>query len=226
MGIYTTNNDTFACSDAECRISCQSPQFGANVCYAMQQNFLDGTPCTGGGKCSNGMCKGGSFGQEVKSWIEKNKILVIALASVLGGIVLLSLTCCVVGKCRRGRQRSKTPTGTNLLPPPPMQIHSQMSNMNASGWQQQMALDSRRSQRGDLAPPVYGEGQRRMRSDRDLGGGQQQMMGQTIGGWRNDGRWDPNMIVDQNGQMGFGHGQGHPQMMQPQPSWQPSVRYA
>ena len=63
-----------------------------------------------------------------------------------------------------------------------------------------------------------------MRTDRDLGGGQP-MMGQTRGGWRNDGRWDPDMVVDHGGSRGFG--QGQPQMMQqPQPSWQPSVRYA
>ena len=53
MGSYTTNNDTYACNSQDCTLSCASPEFGPGVCYQMQQNFLDGTVCGGGGKCSN-----------------------------------------------------------------------------------------------------------------------------------------------------------------------------
>jgi hypothetical protein len=53
MGSYTTGNDTYACNSQDCTLSCASPSFGPNVCYAMQQNFLDGTSCGGGGSCSN-----------------------------------------------------------------------------------------------------------------------------------------------------------------------------
>lgn len=53
MGSYTTDNDTYACNSQTCSLSCASPDFGPNVCYSMQQNFLDGTPCGGGGKCNN-----------------------------------------------------------------------------------------------------------------------------------------------------------------------------
>jgi hypothetical protein len=53
MGSYTSNNDTYACNSQTCSLSCASPEFGPNVCYSMQQNFLDGTPCSGGGKCNN-----------------------------------------------------------------------------------------------------------------------------------------------------------------------------
>ena len=53
MGSYTTGNDTYACNSQTCSLSCASPDFGPNVCYSMQQNFLDGTPCGGGGKCNN-----------------------------------------------------------------------------------------------------------------------------------------------------------------------------
>lgn len=53
MGSFTTNNDTYACNSQDCSLSCASPEFGPNVCYGMQQNFLDGTTCGGGGKCSN-----------------------------------------------------------------------------------------------------------------------------------------------------------------------------
>ena len=53
MGSYTSNNDTYACNSQDCTLSCASPEFGPGTCYSMQQNFLDGTVCGGGGKCSN-----------------------------------------------------------------------------------------------------------------------------------------------------------------------------
>jgi hypothetical protein len=53
MGSYTSGNDTYACDSQTCTLSCASPEFGRGVCYGLQQNFLDGTPCGGGGKCSN-----------------------------------------------------------------------------------------------------------------------------------------------------------------------------
>lgn len=53
MGSYTENNDTYACNSRDCTLSCASPEFGMGVCYSMQQNFLDGTSCGGGGRCQN-----------------------------------------------------------------------------------------------------------------------------------------------------------------------------
>jgi hypothetical protein len=53
MGSYTSGNDTYACDHNSCTLSCASPEFGPNVCYGLQQNFLDGTECGGGGHCSN-----------------------------------------------------------------------------------------------------------------------------------------------------------------------------
>lgn len=53
MGSFTANNDTYACNSQDCTLSCASPEFGTGVCYSMQQNFLNGTPCGGGGRCNN-----------------------------------------------------------------------------------------------------------------------------------------------------------------------------
>ena len=53
MGSYTSSNDTQACDSSTCIISCSSPEFGTGVCYGLQQNFLDGTTCSGGGSCEN-----------------------------------------------------------------------------------------------------------------------------------------------------------------------------
>ena len=53
MGSYTQGNDTYACDSFTCSLSCASPEFGPGVCYGLQQNFLDGTTCGGGGRCDN-----------------------------------------------------------------------------------------------------------------------------------------------------------------------------
>jgi hypothetical protein len=106
MGSYTSDNDTYACNSQTCTLSCASPDFGSNVCYSMQQNFLDGTECGGGGRCDNGVCKGSTVGGEVKSWIDDNKTLVIALASAIGGLILLAILGCCVRACRRPRKRA------------------------------------------------------------------------------------------------------------------------
>jgi len=124
MGSYTQGNDTYACSSSGCQISCASPEFGANVCYSMQQNFLDGTSCEGGGRCSNGQCNGASVGKEITSWIQNNKTLVIALASVIGGLLIIAvLSCCWSSYRRRKRIRMRQ----NMAPPPGW--------AGATGWQ-------------------------------------------------------------------------------------------
>lgn len=107
MGSYTQGNDTYSCNSQSCTITCASPDFGPNVCYSVQQNFLDGTPCGGGGTCDNGVCRGSNVGGEIRSWIDDNKTLVIVLASVLGGLLLLSVVGCCFRICRRKRRGPK-----------------------------------------------------------------------------------------------------------------------
>jgi hypothetical protein len=107
-----SGNDTYACDTSDCQISCASPQFGPNVCYSMQQNFLDGTPCGGGGKCSNGVCQGSTVGGEILSWIDQNKTLVIALSASLGGLIVLSILACIIKCCIRRRHPKIVPTRT------------------------------------------------------------------------------------------------------------------
>ncbi|KIW06322.1 uncharacterized protein PV09_02786 [Verruconis gallopava] len=114
MGSYTQGNDTYACDSLSCTLSCASPEFGPGVCYGLQQNFLDGTPCGGGGMCSNGQCKGSSFGKEIKSWIDDHKGLVIGIASALGALILLMILSC----CWRAFQRRKYGKAAALRPWP------------------------------------------------------------------------------------------------------------
>lgn len=121
MGSYTQGNDTYACSSSGCQISCASPEFGSNVCYSMQTNFLDGTPCQGGGKCNNGQCQGSSVAKEIKSWIDDHKTLVIALASVIGGLLILIVSSCCFNYYRKKRRiaqyKASHPQAWNGPPP-------------------------------------------------------------------------------------------------------------
>jgi len=125
MGTYLNgNNDTYACDSQTCQLSCASPEFGPGVCYGLQQNFLDGTECGGGGKCTNGACKGSNFGKEIKSWIDDHKTLVIGICSAVGGIILLLILNCIyrsVRRKRRGVQRGQVwPGRKNMASPPDM----------------------------------------------------------------------------------------------------------
>ncbi|KAL9043074.1 MAG: hypothetical protein Q9214_003606, partial [Letrouitia sp. 1 TL-2023] len=134
MGSYTANNDTYACNGQDCTLSCASPEFGMGVCYSMQQNFLDGTSCGGGGKCQNGQCKGSNFGKEVGSWIHDHRNLVIGIACGLGVLVLLAILSCCIQRCRR-------PKRVRVRSPPMQQTWAggpiPQGNGWNGGWQQQ-----------------------------------------------------------------------------------------
>ncbi|OJD12098.1 hypothetical protein AJ78_07247 [Emergomyces pasteurianus Ep9510] len=102
MGSILDGNNTFACDDRTCTLACSSSR---TACFSLNQNFLDGTPCTAGGRCKNGVCEGSSFGKEVKSWIDKNKSLVIGLSAGIGGLLLISILSCIIRRCRKPRHR-------------------------------------------------------------------------------------------------------------------------
>lgn len=113
VGTVTSDNNTYACNSQDCRLSCASSQLGPNTCYDMQQNYLDGTSCQGGGQCSNGVCQGSSVGNEITSWLGDNKNIVIPVASVVGGLFLIAIVSCILSSCRRRRARK------TIRPAPP-----------------------------------------------------------------------------------------------------------
>lgn len=118
MGSYTRGNDTYACGTSGCAISCASPEFGTGVCYGLQQNFLDGTECGGGGRCANGQCKGATTGGQIRSWIDDHKALVIGICAAIGGLILFAILGCLVRCCKRRRRGSKrVPSGPPAAPP-------------------------------------------------------------------------------------------------------------
>ncbi|WPH04215.1 Hypothetical protein R9X50_00710400 [Acrodontium crateriforme] len=116
MGSYTEGNDTYACDGSSCTITCASPEFGPGRCFGLQQNFLDGTPCEGNGRCSNGQCKGSNFAGQAKDWINDHKPLVIGLACGVGILLLIIIFSCIGSCCRRRRPSKNIPAPP--VPPP------------------------------------------------------------------------------------------------------------
>ncbi|CAI6252199.1 unnamed protein product [Periconia digitata] len=141
MGSVGKGNDTYACDNTNCVLSCASPEFGRDVCFGLRQNFLDGTSCVGGGQCNNGQCAGSSVGGEVKNWIDEHKTIVIGVSCAVGGLIILSILGCCISSCRR-RRRQKVYAGRAAAvqqqrgppPPPPMGMRNVPPPPPHAGW--------------------------------------------------------------------------------------------
>ncbi|EER23572.1 Disintegrin family protein [Coccidioides posadasii C735 delta SOWgp] len=107
MGGRLGGNDTESCDFSSCSLSCRSRSSSPEVCVIGMQYFLDGTPCVAGGVCKNGSCTGSSFGNEIRSWIDRNKNLVIGLSAGLGGLLVLAIFGCIFRRCRRPRPKNR-----------------------------------------------------------------------------------------------------------------------
>lgn len=110
----TGANNTKACPDSGCLLACQSPEMSPGQCITYNQNFLDGTSCGAGGKCSNGSCDGTSTLKEVGQWIQDHKSIFIPVVSVVGGLILIAIISCIVSSIRRRMRRRKLPKGPEM----------------------------------------------------------------------------------------------------------------
>ncbi|RPB28084.1 hypothetical protein L211DRAFT_778588 [Terfezia boudieri ATCC MYA-4762] len=119
MGVEYGNNDTSSCNSQGCQVQCASPELGSGFCYEMQQNFLDGTPCEGDGRCQSGICKGSTTLGAIKEWINNNKPLVIGISAGVGSLIAICLLICICKACWRRRRVKKMPPPVMALPPPP-----------------------------------------------------------------------------------------------------------
>lgn len=95
----TNRNYTRACDIDSCTLKCYSPDY-TGYCVSVNQNFLDGTPCSTDGRCSNGGCEGASPVNNGSSWLDNHRALIIGIASGVGGLVLL-IVCYFIFKCCR-----------------------------------------------------------------------------------------------------------------------------
>lgn len=128
-----------ACSDdSSCQLSCVDPTYGNSMCFTTSQNFLDGTPCRGTGRCKSGTCIGGSTsiwgntgsdGSDNGSSFYWWKYVVIVICSVFGASFFLWLVCVSArrGKHSPARLQASQPAQPFIQnhphyppPPPPM----------------------------------------------------------------------------------------------------------
>ncbi|KAF4985759.1 hypothetical protein FDECE_16336 [Fusarium decemcellulare] len=144
----TTSREVEACSDS-CLISCRYSDAGDGVCTQRNQNFLDGTPCGGGGKCDNGECKGRSTWKQIVEWFEDHKNIAIPVGCVIAGLVLLAFLSCCYSCIRRRVGRRKAPKPTEMTawptyardmnaPPQGNYNYAPLDNQNAWGRQRSM----------------------------------------------------------------------------------------
>ncbi|KAJ5700166.1 hypothetical protein N7536_003179 [Penicillium majusculum] len=119
IGSLLNTNDTWACENTNspsCSLVCGAPSLqhsiGAQECIGMNQNYLDGTPCDSGGRCSAGQCKGSS----ALGWIRQHEKLVIGICVGVGTFILLAIFFCIYSRCKRSAQlrkaRKAIPPGT------------------------------------------------------------------------------------------------------------------
>lgn len=143
MGSYSQSNDTYACDSSSCVITCASPDFGAN-CYGLQQNFLDGTTCDGGGTCQNGRCTNVDTGKAITSWINDHKAIVIGVCVGVGVLLLIILFGCIHSCfCGRRARARKAPVAAGPAGwqgwngprgQPPMATNYQHPQHASQGW--------------------------------------------------------------------------------------------
>ncbi|KAJ5815129.1 hypothetical protein N7474_006906 [Penicillium riverlandense] len=118
LGSMLNSNDTWACDNTNvpsCQLVCGAPEiaakYGYSTCMSLNQNYLDGTPCDSGGRCSNGQCQGSS----ALGWINEHKALVIGICAGVGGLIVLGILSCLISRCRTARARKNM---RNRAPPP------------------------------------------------------------------------------------------------------------
>ncbi|KAH8806069.1 ADAM family of metalloprotease ADM-B [Xylogone sp. PMI_703] len=120
-------NNSYSCDSDSCRLSCIFP-YNPNRCVRLNQNLVDGTPCSGG-ICGNGRCSGTSTidndgdsndgNSSGRSWFDDHRSLVIGLAAGLGGFALLLFVGCIFALCRRRSSKKAMPPMRYPMPPPP-----------------------------------------------------------------------------------------------------------
>ncbi|KAF4976882.1 hypothetical protein FZEAL_6504 [Fusarium zealandicum] len=107
-----TGDQAYKACTSSCLLSCLDSNGG--MCTQINQNFIDGTSCGGGGKCDNGDCKGGSTWREITDWFENNKNIAIPVGSVIAGLILIALLSCCYSCIRRRMTRRKAPKATEM----------------------------------------------------------------------------------------------------------------
>ncbi|KAH9820845.1 disintegrin-like metalloprotease [Melampsora americana] len=110
-----------ASATSTCQVACVDPT-GRADCVILSNNFVDGTTCGYGGRCSQGKCQSGSVLDTAKSWFMSNLsigIPIVIAAGILGLMFLWAIGRCLFNMVRSGRaRRTLTPSNVPILPKP------------------------------------------------------------------------------------------------------------
>ncbi|OAQ61307.1 disintegrin-like metalloprotease [Purpureocillium lilacinum] len=149
---YSGRSNTSACPESGCLLACTSPEMGPDQCVTYNQNFLDGTDCGAGGKCSNGSCRGASTAKEIGDWIQNHKAMFISVVSVVGGLILIAILSCIVSAIRKCSHHGKQPKPPKMSNWP--SYNAGGPNCRAQQWNQnQQWTQSSSALQGGQGPP-------------------------------------------------------------------------
>lgn len=107
-GGLTHNNHTKSCR-GDCLMQCESDSFMGGQCAFYNQYFLDGTSCSGGGRCEDGKCKGSSWWKQFTDWYDDNLKIAIPVTVVVGGLIVIALFSCVLTSIKKRVRRRRAP---------------------------------------------------------------------------------------------------------------------
>ncbi|KAJ3388040.1 hypothetical protein HDU92_001648 [Lobulomyces angularis] len=103
--------------DDACSLLCATSK---GVCLMVNGNFIDGTPCSGGGFCKNGACIGGNFIDQSMDYFKTQPTLAYPIAIAIGLValaiiwsILRSLFGCLKNCTRRSSTASRGRTVNN-----------------------------------------------------------------------------------------------------------------
>ncbi|BFZ64417.1 hypothetical protein YB2330_005560 [Saitoella coloradoensis] len=152
--ITGTVDEACSVSQNPCLLSCLSSR-DSNTCILNNQYFIAGTSCGSGGYCSGGQCVGQSEFGDVGSWVDRHKSVVIIIASVIGGLIIVSIVAgCLRRKIMANRAKRMAAVQTAAMP---MNTYS----VQQQGWQPQGGYSDgggyypRYSVPPNAPPPVY-----------------------------------------------------------------------
>ena len=154
VGSLTSEEDTSACDaqSGSCIVACSSSKLGPQACYNMQQYFLDGTPCDGGGQCRNGNCEGSQWYRRALDFIRNNLQIIIPVASVVGGLILLSILSCCISSCRRRSRARKAKAAARAAEKAGLQAQGNSSWVAGGAGAVSGAAATRSNSRNDRGP--------------------------------------------------------------------------
>lgn len=113
----------------DCFIQCQASSVADGQCFYSKSYLIDGTSCSGGGRCKDGHCEGGNWWKTFTDWYQSHLAISVPVTIIVGILILVILSSCF---CRCfGRKR--TPAFRKIATPP----QNEFASYGNDNWQSQ-----------------------------------------------------------------------------------------